>query len=68
METSAKCPTDRAMSIVEAADAGAAEIIDWQLLEEEVESLAPLPLDRSYPVGGRLAHFKENWRRFTSNQ
>ena len=33
-----------------------------------MESLAPLQLDRSYLVGERLAHFKENWRRFTSDQ
>ena len=29
------------MSVVEAAEARAAEASDWRLLEEEVESLAP---------------------------
>ena len=58
VETSTKCPTDGATSIVEAAEAETAEAIDWRLLKEEVESLATLPLDRSHPVRGSLAHFK----------
>ena len=40
VETSTKCPTDRAMSVMEAGamETGAEEAIDLRLLKEEVES------------------------------